>query len=336
MDPRTHADNYTRPIGYDFPMSDNNIFSTCYTFNNPKIIPYGTAVECVFLCVVLYMVYIFAIKTRFRPSSNIWLFCGCCLIILWICTKISQDYIDPAFKFKCVITENMVIFCSLFGSSLNVGMCVDRCRAVYSCMSGGTMSPTKICLYTCVMGFVCLLVICGNVVEMTSQEVEVYNSSFTGCFNAATHEAYNIKNILKMLINSIFVIVVVTSTMLTVKKIMSTNLRKKVSICVNVILVTLPITFIWLVSIYYSYWEVRKKIFCPKLPAGNIFIYLSSLPMLLMLLVYLFTGENLKKSFNTESKNPSISLTSVLCGTFPLTSGVKRDSRTPTELISSK
>lgn len=327
-----YAENYS--LDYLDLSDEPSIFANCYSHYNPNIIFSGTIIECIFLSIVLYMMYFFAFKAKFKPSSNIWLFCGSFIIVLWICVKLVQDYIE--FSSKCLITENLVLFCSLFGSSLNVGMCIDRCRAVYSHMTNGGMKPTRICLYICISASICLLIVTANSIEMVSQEVDVYNNTFLGCFQSASAYAQSVKSILKVIVNGMFVIIVVTSTILTVKKILKTSLRKKVFICVNVVMVTMPITFIWITSICYTIWEIMRRMFCPKLPTGNIFIYLTSLPMLIMLFIYMFTGENLKKTFNIESKAHSMSLTSVSCCNFSLGLDLKRHSRVSSDTTSSK
>nr|BEG23003.1 homolog of EHV2 E6 membrane protein BILF1 [Macronycteris gammaherpesvirus 1]BEG23082.1 homolog of EHV2 E6 membrane protein BILF1 [Macronycteris gammaherpesvirus 1] len=285
------------------------ILSVCHTHNNPNVMLGGTIVECVFLVIVLYMMYFFSIKAKFKPSSNIWLFVGSLIIVFWICTKITQDYAD--FQYKCLVTENSVLFCSLFGSSLNVGMCVDRCKTVYSHMAKGGMTLKEIILYICLAALVCCVVIVCNTIEMLSSEITNLNTFVPGCFQSASSQAQEAKLILKVIINGIFISVVLASTTLTIKKVMSTNLKKKKAICVNIVLVTFPVTFIWIMSSCYIIWEIKRGIFCPKSPTGNIFIYLTSLPMLVMLLIYLFTGENLKRMLSTETH--TVSLTSVFC-----------------------
>ncbi|UTM04948.1 membrane protein BILF1 [Equid gammaherpesvirus 2] len=295
---------------YNLSINDS-MFKNC-TFRVDKVSAlFGTMLEGVFLGIVLTMMGFFSVKTRFTPSSNIWLFAGCVAIALWLMTKMAQDYAPG--PLKCIVTENLALFCSLLGGALNVGMCVDRCRAVYSRMARGSMTPAAICTYIFWAVVGSLLVIAVNALEMSRNGLHMSEGLEGGCFQAASPLAHRAKLVAKFLMYLVFVCIVSVGTALTLVKILNTNLNRKRAICVNVVLVTLPNTFIWLTAMTSAWREFSSYKMCPKIVTGNVFIYLSSVPMLVILFVYMFTGKNLKHTLRPQTRSYSSSTGSASC-----------------------
>nr|UTK45415.1 membrane protein BILF1 [Equid gammaherpesvirus 5] len=290
---------------------NGTLVANCTRGSDPEAAVWGTMLECVFLGIVVTMMGFFSVRTGFKPNSNIWLFAGCVVIGVWLVTKMAQDYAKGALK--CVVTESLVTFCYLLGGLLNVGMCLDRCRAVYSRMAGGTMTPAAICAYIGAAGVACLTVTAVNAWEISRNGLHKSPNLAGGCFLAATPEAHRAKLLVRVLVYFSFVCAVTAATALTLKKILSTSLKGKWSICANVVLVTLPISFIWLTAITSAWLEYSSGVMCPRRVTGNVFIYLSSVPMLIILFVYMFTGKNLRHTFNNSTGSRSSSSASVSC-----------------------
>ncbi|AMA67370.1 membrane protein BILF1 [Vespertilionid gammaherpesvirus 1] len=309
----TDKSYYDTNLEYDF------FQLNCSAKRQDDVIFKGTMIQSVFIVIVLFMIYYFSFKTKFRPMCNFWLFWGCIDLFLWLIAKICEDFFTS--KQACVPIGNLIIFTSLFGSFLNVGMCVDRCRAVYSHKPHSHMELKGISIYVLVCLCICCVIIFGNTMEITSTSKYLENP-FEGCYQSSTAEIQKLKLIIKCIINLIFAVINIVTTLLTVIKILQTNLTNKVSICCNVILVVAPVTTIWIAFAGLAVSEIKFHNFsCPKPPTQNIFIYLAALPILVILLLYFRASHRLNNAFNNESGSSStISFTGNHCFSCPVSS----------------
>ncbi|AJG42939.1 E6 [Harp seal herpesvirus] len=272
----------------------------CTHVYNSTLVAVGTALECLFILIILGLIYIFSIKARFKPASTIWLACGGLSLIGWIFTKIIQDYVTTSSK--CLFTENASLFFTTLGTFINLGMCMDRCKAAYSQRNHGSFCKQDIFKWVGISTLISTVIITSNLVEMT-RGTRYLTHDHIGCFEANTVSAQKIKLTLKACFYMFCVLMGLFITFLTVKKIMSTSLKQKHIICLNIVGFALPMIMVWIIAVAYSLNDlVWRNHDCPKATTGTLLPYVSKAPLLFILFMYIVTSKNIRLFFKSYKK----------------------------------
>ncbi|AIB03167.1 G protein-coupled receptor [Bovine gammaherpesvirus 6] len=271
-----------------------NNSAECPKIYDANVFAAGNALQGLWALLALWFLYLFCCKLKLTPGIYLWLFFYTLGFVLWIFTKVLQDWSE--FSLKCVITGALAFFCLIFDSLTMMGVTLDRCLAVTSRKKCG-LNRCQICVFAAVSCFLSLLAALANALT-AGQAAELGfqgNESFK-CKPAATAEAYRGQLSSKGGLCFFFIIVAVLLTAITVYKVLRTKLQKKLPICINIIFVTLVNCLVWGAVTVTAFIQTQSQNLsvCPTKQSSLYYPYFLQLGVILILLVYLYSSRHLR------------------------------------------
>lgn len=308
-------------------MNNSSLISTLSSVGNcsggrrvpTETLAIETVVECLSLLLSLFLMYLFAVKTKFKPRVNVWLFVGCFTLAIWNITKLFQDY--GQFPGKCLLTETLAMFLTLFGSFLHLGMCIDRCTSICGKGVHKPMTLKQICMFVGISAAGSMLAALASMAELISGSSHTMDNGYYECVQATSMQALKIKLSFKALVYGLCCLANIIMTGMSIHRIWNVGFKKRKTICLNLFLVSLVTVFVWLTAcMFVIVYLIQGTQLCPQIFGKRLYPYLTSIASIIIVAIHIGASKLLRKALRITKSDKSEDSTQKVTTPFSLSS----------------
>nr|QRE02497.1 hypothetical protein [Otarine gammaherpesvirus 4] len=261
----------------------------------------GTTVQVAFLLLLAALIFTFGRKIGFKPTVRTWMQCSCAVYMIWVCGQLVWDW--GVFDLKCLVSDMLLIASSTTQSLIQVGMCIDRCRAVHVRRLGGNWSTTTVYSFitgSCIVGVAAAAL---NAFELATR--------YPSWICASTTQS-NVRHIRLALTGAFYLccmLITVTLTTLTTHRIMSSSLIAKREIAKTLIMVCSTTTTCWLLLIVFALAQAMStSTECSGNALSSYLAYCAPAPALFLIWVYVKASRTTREVMRSSFRRSTVSI----------------------------
>lgn len=279
----------------------------CNVSPNLEFFAASTSAEAIFVIAITVFIFFLSIRSKFSGQINIWLICSCCTQLVAVTGKAIQDLSTS--PYRCLVSETTVMAAICAQSLIQVGMSVDRWRAVNITKSNGCLKPTAILGFSICAFITSLIAALLNLVApgIGPDVKAIYPDNYVCILFEISQRGTALRVAAKISFCVSCIGVTLATTFLTVRKILDCGLRRRAviaqdisTVCSLNVVCWLAIIVIILFNLIYTSPPCQRD-----LAADSLAMFL--MPIALVVdAIYIRASKQLRKSLSASIKAATV------------------------------